>query len=59
MGWGGRWERGSEWGAHVNPWLIHVTVQQKPLQYCNQPPTNKNQRKKKKNKVNNEERRVI
>ena len=33
MGWGGRWERGSGWGAHVNPWLIHVRVWQKPLQY--------------------------
>ena len=34
MGWGGRRERGSGWGTHVNPWLIHVTVWQKPLQYC-------------------------
>ena len=34
MGWGGRWEGGSAWGAHVNPWLIHVNVWQKPLQYC-------------------------
>ena len=25
---------GSEWGTHVNPWLIHVNVWQKPLQYC-------------------------
>ena len=25
---------GSGWGTHVNPWLIHVTVWQKPLQYC-------------------------
>ena len=32
--WGGRWEGGSGWGAHVNPWLIHVNVWQKPLQYC-------------------------
>ena len=32
-GWGGRWEGGSGWGAHVNPWLIHVNVWQKPLQY--------------------------
>ena len=30
----GRWERGSGWGTHVNPWLIHVNVWQKPLQYC-------------------------
>ena len=22
MGWRGRWERGSGWGTHVNPWLI-------------------------------------
>ena len=25
---------GSGWGIHVNPWLIHVSVWQKPLQYC-------------------------
>ena len=34
MGWGGRWEGESGWGTHVNPWLIHVNVWQKPLQYC-------------------------
>ena len=34
MGWGGRWEEGSEWGTHVNPWLIHVNVWQNPLEYC-------------------------
>ena len=34
MGWRGRWEGGSEWGTHVNPWLIHVSIWQKPLQYC-------------------------
>ena len=33
-GMGGRWEGGSGWGTHVNPWLIHVNVWQKPLQYC-------------------------
>ena len=27
-------ERGSGWGAHVHPWLIHVNVWQKLLQYC-------------------------
>ena len=26
--------RDSGWGTHVNPWLIHVNVWQKPLQYC-------------------------
>ena len=26
--------RGSGWGIHVNPWLIHINVLQKPLQYC-------------------------
>ena len=34
MGWGGRREGSSGWGTHVNPWLIHVNVWQKPLQYC-------------------------
>ena len=32
--WRGRWEGGSGWGIHVTPWLIHVNVWQKPLQYC-------------------------
>ena len=34
VGWGGRWEGDSEWETHVHPWLIHVVVWQKPLQYC-------------------------
>ena len=34
MGWAGRREGESGWGTHVNPWLIHVNVWQKPLQYC-------------------------
>ena len=34
MGRGGRGQGGSGWGAHVTPWLIHVNVWQKPLQYC-------------------------
>ena len=34
MGWGGRWAGGSGWETPVNPWLIHVNVWQKPLQYC-------------------------
>ena len=33
IGWRGRWEVGSGWGIHINPWLIHVNVWQKPLQY--------------------------
>ena len=33
MGWRGRREGGSGWGTYVNPWLIHVNVWQKPLQY--------------------------
>ena len=33
MGWKGRWELGSGWRIHVYPWLIHVNVWQKPLQY--------------------------
>ena len=32
--WRGRWEGGSGWGIHVYPWLIHINVWQKPLQYC-------------------------
>ena len=32
--WRRRWEGGSGWGIHVNPWLIHVNVWQKPLQNC-------------------------
>ena len=35
MGWGGRQEGGSGWGTYVYPWLIHVNVWQKPLEYCN------------------------
>ena len=34
MEWEGRQEGGLGWGTHVNPWLIHVNVWQKPLQYC-------------------------
>ena len=33
MGWRRRQEGGLGWGTHVNPWLIHVNVWQKPLQY--------------------------
>ena len=33
MGWEGRWEGGLGWGTHVHPWLIHLNVLQKPLQY--------------------------
>ena len=33
-GWRGRWDGRSGRGTHVNPWLIHVNVWQKTLQYC-------------------------
>ena len=26
IGWRGRWEGGSGWETHVNPWLIHFNV---------------------------------
>ena len=31
-----RWDGdgGSGWGTHVHPWLINVSVCQKPPQYC-------------------------
>ena len=32
MGQRGRQERGLGWGTHINPWLIHINVWQKPLQ---------------------------
>ena len=31
-GWRGRWEGGSGWGTHVNPWLFHFSVRQNPPQ---------------------------
>ena len=34
IGWGGMQEGGSGRVTHVNPWLIHVNVWGKPLQYC-------------------------
>ena len=27
-------QRGSGWGTHVDPWFIHISVWQKPLQCC-------------------------
>ena len=29
-----KWEGWLGWGIHVYPWLIHVSVWKKPLQYC-------------------------
>ena len=26
IGWKRRWEEGSGWGTHVNPWLFHFNV---------------------------------
>ena len=56
MGWGGRWEGGLEWGTHVDPWLIHVDIWQKPLQYYNiiilqLTKINEKKRKKKNNSI--------
>ena len=34
-GWRGRWEWGSGWGTHVNPWLFHFSVWQNSLQKKN------------------------
>ena len=35
MGWDGEGDGGgSGKGTHVHPWLIHIGVWQKPLQYC-------------------------
>ena len=35
-GWEGKGDGrgGLGWGTYVHPWLIHVNVWQKPLQYC-------------------------
>ena len=41
-GWRGRWEGGSGWGTHVNPWLFYSNVWQNSLQI---------KKKKKKNKL--------
>ena len=44
--WRGRWEGGSGWGTHVNPWLFHFSVWQNSLQI------KKNKKAKKKKKKN-------
>ena len=31
-GWRGRWEEGSGWETHINPWLFHFNVWQNPPQ---------------------------
>ena len=43
---------GTGWGTHVHPWLIHVNVWQKPLQYCNLSPIKINKFKKRIKKKN-------
>ena len=40
-GWRGRWEGGSGWGTHVNPWLFHFNVWQNSLQIKNNNNKNK------------------
>ena len=52
MGWGGRQEGGLGWGTHVNPWLIHVNIWQKPLQYCKVISIQLIRRNEKKNPIN-------
>jgi len=37
MGCGGGGGEVRDEGTHIHPWLIHVNVWQKPLQYRNQP----------------------
>ena len=44
-GWRGRWEGGSGWGTHVNPWLFHFNVWENPPQI-------KKEKKKKKEHQN-------
>ena len=51
MRWRGRQEGGSGWGTHVNPWLIHVNIWQKPLQYCKLISLQLKKKKKLKNKM--------
>ena len=46
IGWRGRWERGSGWGTHINPWLFHFNVWQKSTTI-----KKKKEKKKKKLKV--------
>ena len=61
IGWRGRWERGSGWGIHVTPWLIHVSVWQNPLQCCEVISLQliKINEKKKINKKNKKEKRKL
>ena len=47
-GWRGRWEGGSGWGTHVNPWLFHLKYDE--IHYKLK---NNNNNKVKKNQINN------
>ena len=42
---------GSGWGTHVHPWLIHVNVWQKPLQYWGKKKSHGKDKKKKKARI--------
>ena len=53
-GWRGRWEGGSVWGTHVNPWLFHFNVWQNSL-----PKKKKKVKKSTKNKCVDKENRVV
>ena len=47
-GWRGRWEGGSGWGTHVNPWLFHSNVWQNSLQKLKKKNSVRANKKKKK-----------
>ena len=51
MVWGGRWERGSGWGACVHPWQIRVDVWQNQYNIVKLKKIHKLKKKKKNYKV--------
>ena len=46
-GWRGRWEGGSGWGTHINPWLFHSNVWQNSLQIKKKKKQSKKKKKRK------------
>ena len=49
--WRGRWEGGSGWGTHINPWLFHFNVWQNSLQIKKKLKKKENNLKKTKTKT--------